>query len=184
MRSSAVVYEEVREFCPERILQYYADKEHLPLAEARERWDEMLKFLVLCVTSEKVHAPSAAVDGAWHAFLMHTQEYEAFCLEKLGRFIHHNPKPEPVEEFQNSLEEIFMQFPNAPARRHLWLKDYAQCDYRPDPGPPGVCTAQVEIQAADCDHNVCIGICAERGCSRVSVLRTEKLPSVVAFSAA
>lgn len=162
MRSSAVLYEEVREFCPERILQYYADKEHLPLAEARERWDEMLKFLVLCVTSEKVHAPSEAVDGAWHAFLMHTQEYEAFCLEKLGRFIHHNPKPEPVEEFQNSLEEIFSTFPNATVRRHLWCAD----------------------EIADCDASVCIGVCAERGCSRVTVLRTEKLPAVVAFSAA
>lgn len=36
-------------------------------------------------------APSKPVDAAWHAFLLHTRDYEAYCLERFGRLVHHEP---------------------------------------------------------------------------------------------
>jgi hypothetical protein len=37
--------------------------------------------------------PSVLVDGAWHAFVLCTAEYEAFCHRFFRRMIHHRPDP-------------------------------------------------------------------------------------------
>lgn len=170
MKTSNELYLEVRDFCPDDIIAYAADKEEITVEQAKARWDEMLKFLVLCVTSDKVHAPSALVDGMWHAFVLHTERYEEFCLVRLGRFIHHRPKPEPLAEFANSIEEIFTSFPDSPVRRHLWV--------------PG--TGDPLALIGDCEDggSQCVGNCAEVGCSKVTALRTEPHDAVVALSAA
>ncbi|MFJ7968360.1 glycine-rich domain-containing protein [Streptomyces sp. NPDC096324] len=36
-------------------------------------------------------APSALVDFGWHAFVLHTVDYAAFCERTVGRFVHHIP---------------------------------------------------------------------------------------------
>lgn len=168
-KTPAKLYAEVRDFQPADIIQYYAEYAELPIEEARARWDEMLKFLVLCVTSEKVHAPSESIDPAWHSFVLHTEQYEVFCLDQLGQFIHHRPMPNPVEQYQNSLEEIFTSFPDSPVRRHLWIRKQDLTD---------------GLLMADCSGGSdCVGQCSEKGCSRVRVERTDRLPSVVAMSA-
>lgn len=157
----ADLYGQVRDYQPADILCYLADKEQIALEEAGERWDEMLKFLVLAVTSDLPHAPSDLVDTAWHAFVLHTERYEEFCLTRLGRFVHHRPKPEPLAEYANSMAEIFDSFPDSQIRRHLWLA------------------------VGDCEDggSQCIGNCAEVGCHRESALRSAPLMSVVAMSA-
>jgi hypothetical protein len=35
--------------------------------------------------------PSQQVDDVWHAFLLFTQEYAAFCRKTVGFFVHHVP---------------------------------------------------------------------------------------------
>lgn len=35
--------------------------------------------------------PSQAVDEAWHAFILDTRAYGAFCRAAFGRFLHHTP---------------------------------------------------------------------------------------------
>ena len=38
-----------------------------------------------------VAMPSLIVDDAWHAFILFTRTYKAFCDRALGRFLHHTP---------------------------------------------------------------------------------------------
>ncbi len=38
-----------------------------------------------------VSMPSQVVDDAWHEFILSTKEYERFCKQVFGRFIHHHP---------------------------------------------------------------------------------------------
>jgi hypothetical protein len=35
---------------------------------------------------------------AWHAFILHTRDYEHYCRERFGRVIHHQPTGEPDPE--------------------------------------------------------------------------------------
>jgi hypothetical protein len=35
--------------------------------------------------------PSKAVDAAWHEFILMTRDYEAFCKQAFGEYLHHSP---------------------------------------------------------------------------------------------
>ena len=58
-------------------------------------WAEMLLFLDMVAVSKEFVSPPPAVDVAWHAFLLHTRDYEAYCRERYGRIIHHQPTGAP-----------------------------------------------------------------------------------------
>jgi hypothetical protein len=53
--------------------------------------NEALGFLQLAGTGNGNYGPSAMVDLGWHAFLLYTHEYAAFCHVLCGHFIHHVP---------------------------------------------------------------------------------------------
>ncbi|CAK7284924.1 glycine-rich domain-containing protein [Streptomyces sp. RM1] len=42
-------------------------------------------------------APSKLVDYGWHAFILHTVDYAAFCQRVAGGFVHHVPTDEDDE---------------------------------------------------------------------------------------
>jgi uncharacterized membrane protein YgcG len=65
---------------------------------ARAWFNEMLVFLDLVAGSKEFISPPKPVDVAWHAFILHTRDYEAYCRERFGRVIHHEPTGEPDPE--------------------------------------------------------------------------------------
>jgi hypothetical protein len=62
---------------------------------ARLWFNEMLLFLDLVADSRDFLSPPKPVDAAWHAFILHTRDYEAYCLDRFGRVIHHEPTGKP-----------------------------------------------------------------------------------------
>jgi hypothetical protein len=78
-----------------------------PLAERIV--DQTAAFLSACSANPDVHlVPSRLVDAGWHAFLLHTREYAAFCTALGGPFIHHQPDTDtgevrPAEEAAREL---------------------------------------------------------------------------------
>ena len=48
-------------------------------------WGEMLLFLDMVALSKEFVSPPPQVDVAWHAFILHTRDYEAYCRERYGR---------------------------------------------------------------------------------------------------
>ena len=51
------------------------------------------EFFHLCNLSGRrmVSMPSQVVDDAWHEFILFTRQYQRFCDQGLGRFLHHTP---------------------------------------------------------------------------------------------
>jgi hypothetical protein len=61
--------------------------------------DQALAFLAAAGRSTDADTalrPSKAVDPGWHAFLMYTRSYRAFCNQVAGRFIDHVPDDDPT----------------------------------------------------------------------------------------
>ncbi|GAB6898183.1 glycine-rich domain-containing protein [Kineosporia succinea] len=73
--------------------------EHPELAEGMpERiMDQALGFLGTCAVTDRAIGPSDLVDIGWHTFILYTREYQAFCDQVAGRFIHHVPDDLPVD---------------------------------------------------------------------------------------
>ena len=75
---------------------YLSDEEMLKVARATKDY-----FLICHMAKGKMVAmPSEIVDVLWHNFILFTREYEAFCEQGLGRFLHHVP----VEAMSNQTQ--------------------------------------------------------------------------------
>ena len=86
----------------------------ISLEEAKKVFKEVLKWLWLCSkvkyerNQNKVEVPPVLnvqagmmiIDEIWHIFLLHTRDYEEFCYQYLGVFIHHSPAG--IEQFPPS----------------------------------------------------------------------------------
>ncbi|MBC6458046.1 hypothetical protein HKK72_09055 [Actinomadura sp. HBU206391] len=66
--------------------------EEIGQAMAERIMGQALAFLKACADNPGAGlAPSPVVEIGWHAFVLHTREYAAFCERVAGRFIHHEP---------------------------------------------------------------------------------------------
>ncbi|MDH6135846.1 hypothetical protein P3T37_005263 [Kitasatospora sp. MAA4] len=52
---------------------------------------QMAAFLTACATSDRPLSPSPEVDDYWHAFVLNTEAYMAWCMASFGRMVHHKP---------------------------------------------------------------------------------------------
>lgn len=77
-----------------------------------ELFDEYLKFVVVQASkppkSQPTFCPSSQVDEIWHAHIVCTREYAAFCKKYSyeGEFIHHSPAPENISSQKNYLSTL------------------------------------------------------------------------------
>lgn len=88
--------EKVLPFSCVSLLEKIEDELGLNSEQAVFLQEDMLKFLFLCGTKNKGGAdckfsPPKKIDEAWHLFILHTKDYENFCNEYFGFFIHHKP---------------------------------------------------------------------------------------------
>lgn len=48
-------------------------------------------YLLPIIDPRNAHAVSDTIDPFWHAHILHTRQYAAFCDDVLGSFMHHEP---------------------------------------------------------------------------------------------
>lgn len=61
------------------------------ITNARGVFEDTKRFLYLGKIAKKSIRPTKTIDEGWHAFVLHTKDYAAFCTRFLGGFIHHQP---------------------------------------------------------------------------------------------
>lgn len=123
------------------IVRRFAKQSGISIEEARRQFAQCLMFLVVCAEAPSVsHAPSSIIDDAWHSFVLHTKDYQAFCEDYLGRFVHHNPTDKPEREaYGRTIRALTARF--GKIDRRYWPNN----------------------KAADCDSGVCQGYCSDGG---------------------
>lgn len=75
---------------------------HLDDAELDLVFTALREYFQLCREAGKrmLAMPSQVVDAAWHEFILFTRNYQHFCREGIGRFLHHTP----AEAMQSATE--------------------------------------------------------------------------------
>ncbi len=76
----------------ERVIWRLIEQEGLEEEDARMLRVEFLRFFSLAFMTDQVISPSPLVDKFWHAFILHTRDYDEFCKKHLGHFFHHEPR--------------------------------------------------------------------------------------------
>jgi hypothetical protein len=102
----------------------------------RERAERIMRqalaFLLACARNpETPLAPSREVDHGWHAFILHTREYAAFCTEVAGEFIHHAPEDPGADRAQaaarTEMTAEVIRRTGLPVDEELWAAGQAAC---------------------------------------------------------
>jgi hypothetical protein len=137
-----------------RLISYIVRDSGVELTLAERIMSQVVAFLVLVSRNGTgaAYSPSPLVDVGWHAFILHTREYNEFCERVAGRFIHHVPMEadEPSSKTRGSADtrEALIRA-GIEIDEHLW-SDKANCSGQKCYG--GDCTsggrpAQAQIPA-------------------------------------
>lgn len=115
-----------------QVIRKLQDKEGLAEEEAKNLFQDTLRFLYLCGTGNGGHVPTARIDLAWHYFVLFTKDYRDFCDRYFGRFIDHQPghqaetKAQTLQQINNTLQQARSVFGQALSRN--WSYGAANCD--------------------------------------------------------
>ena len=75
-----------------KVIKKYAEQEKITEAVASEHAKELKRFLIVCAAcSNNSYSIAGPTDVFWHTFILHTQEYSAFCEAIAGDYLHHVP---------------------------------------------------------------------------------------------
>lgn len=89
------------------VIKKHASENGLPYEEAEKHFEECIKFLYICTLTDQSLSPSKDLDKIWHTFILFTKDYQLFCHNYLGKFIHHVPDAEVTEESKTKNQEAF-----------------------------------------------------------------------------
>jgi hypothetical protein len=84
-------YEPVACYQHPQLVQRLSEKLSLSRSDSEQLFADTKQFLFLCARFPGQLSPSESIDRGWHEFLLFTRDYDAFCSQHLGRFIHHQP---------------------------------------------------------------------------------------------
>ena len=116
----------------------------VPEEAARVLRLEFLRFCVLRHHTKRTISPSAWVDVFWHAFILHTEDYHAFCARHFGSYFHHSPqdhtapdRPRDPAPGKYTLDTIADMFPSRD--ESAWAQpaicSHSHCDGPVEPFP-------------------------------------------------
>lgn len=72
---------------------------HLTSEQVALAFEQLRLYFEVCLvysspsSSNPVAMPSKLIDVCWHSFICNTREYQAFCRNIFGAFLHHESKP-------------------------------------------------------------------------------------------
>jgi hypothetical protein len=85
------IYRKIYEYPLDFVEQRLIKKGGFDETTAKIAVEELKKFLYICAVEDDkpIAMISPIVDEAWHTFILFTEEYENFCRNIVGRFLHH-----------------------------------------------------------------------------------------------
>jgi len=70
-----------------------ARRPELTESQRNEVFSALIDYFSICNKAGRrmVAMPSQVVDDAWHEFILFTRQYDKYCRNAFGRFLHHTP---------------------------------------------------------------------------------------------
>ena len=98
------------------VRKYAEDHPALDAVQVRRVFEGLRQYFLACLAAQKgsiapsVGMPSRAVDDAWHDFILMTREYQAFCRQAFGAYLHHTPDKQMGIPMRDALANTLHQF--------------------------------------------------------------------------
>ena len=99
----------VLSYTNELVVIKYARTHKIDINTAKKHFQDLKKFLLLCAVSNANQTPSQKLDDLWHTFILFTIDYQKFCIQYLGKFIHHVPEVHIDETVTSKSPSIYIK---------------------------------------------------------------------------
>lgn len=114
------------------ILKRYQSETNVPWERIPKLVNEAKRFLIMGAlnTGQRASMLSEEVDELWHTFILFTQDYDKFCKETLGKFVHHIPcskdeiaarPPDHYEKAYNHFSSVYKSFFGITPPDDVWM---------------------------------------------------------------
>lgn len=133
---SGPVIQAAMAFPMETVVARHMKEDRVSKKRAKMHERELRRYLAICALHPSERFPMfPKVDGAWHAFLLHTKDYRRFCETVAGRFIDHAPNNGTEDRVEVAASytrfKAFYEFYfDAPPSAEFWpkeLKGHVSC---------------------------------------------------------
>ncbi|HEY2732678.1 MAG TPA: hypothetical protein VGI70_01770 [Polyangiales bacterium] len=101
-RRRSATLREVLAYRNDEVVARFCKMWPVPRPQARRVFGDLLRYLWIASSGEPL-TPVLIVDEMWHAFVVYTRDYAAFCDRYFGRMIHHEPTRFAEERAWNRL---------------------------------------------------------------------------------
>lgn len=91
----------IKEYSNTSVIERYRQSEKLDSNVAKAHFTALKQFLQLSSQSKSPCFPSKQLDEIWHTFILYTKDYQTFCNEGLGEFVHHIPFNSEQDKSEN-----------------------------------------------------------------------------------
>jgi hypothetical protein len=99
--------------------------EGVPKETAYALREEFLRFIAVRELVDGPIAPAKPVDDFWHAFILETPAYAAFCDEHFGEFVHHFHDDAYPVTYAQTAAVVRSTFPGASPS--IWSEEGVPC---------------------------------------------------------
>ncbi|MFI0454283.1 hypothetical protein [Actinomadura sp. 6N118] len=130
----------------EKLSAYVEKHQSVTRPYAESVIEQTLVWLNACAENPTVRlGMSDSVDPGWHAFILHSQEYTAFCQEQFGRYFHHvPPAPGNVMDAETIARTLPVMYASGyEVEESFWTGALYPCC------PPNPCVAAAENDEED-----------------------------------
>ena len=114
----------------EQVKYRIAKEQTIPAGLINEAVEEFKKFLTVILHADgPVGMVSPEVDEVWHTFILFTRDYQDFCRDVFGRYIHHSPNWPGTPAAEGSVENFLNNYKRLFGELHpFWSNAVSDCD--------------------------------------------------------
>ena len=84
-------YRKMRDWDFSKIMEFHLSVTDISKLESQRQLDAYLRFMAINCHVGRPMAVSRQVDPLWHNHILHTSDYQSFCLKYAGKMLHHFP---------------------------------------------------------------------------------------------
>lgn len=124
------------------VIERYCKEANVEKDTAKKHFEVLKQFLFLCSKSEEPCFPSNELDEIWHTFILFTKDYYTFCIDGLGKFVHHIPFNNQQDK-ANNFQPGYFCFVQENRLKKKYVKNLTQLEtiYLSNCGSGGDCSS-------------------------------------------
>lgn len=118
----------------EKLVSYIVEHQSVTKQYASDVIEQTVIYLKAAASNPGIRlAMDETVDPGWHAFILHSADYEAFCADVAGRYLHHVPPPPggSVDDATIARTLPALRATGYPVKEEFWVNNKPCCP--PDP---------------------------------------------------